>query len=106
MEKLKLAKELFTRPLTLEELHKLDQLERQAKRPRKSSISLLYGMPPTPLLNQQYSTKPVKQGYSSHNPYGSSCKGKGLAVFPLLLVISLNSFEIPQLLFTSLLLHT
>ncbi|MCQ1058600.1 hypothetical protein ACQKPX_01015 [Photobacterium sp. DNB23_23_1] len=42
MEKLKLAKELFTRPLTLDELYMLDQLERQSKGQEKLYIASLW----------------------------------------------------------------
>ncbi|KHT64599.1 hypothetical protein RJ45_05565 [Photobacterium gaetbulicola] len=42
MEKLKLAKELFTRPLTLDELYQLDQLERQAKGKERLYIASLW----------------------------------------------------------------
>lgn len=42
MEKLEKAKALFTQPLTLEELRKLDQLERQATGKERMYIGALW----------------------------------------------------------------
>ncbi|MGF1723956.1 hypothetical protein [Photobacterium nomapromontoriensis] len=42
MEKLKLAKALFTQPLTLDELRKLEQLEQQAQGEERQYITALW----------------------------------------------------------------